>query len=230
MFGLLSETDIAAFWITLKLAFVGTAALMVLAVPLAWWLARTRWRGKVVVETMVALPLVMPPTVMGFYLLVLLGPRGVVGGTLEAFGIHHLAFTFTGIVLGSMFFSLPFVVQPLQNAFTATGIRVSEVAATLRASPLDRFFSVILPLSRRGFLTAFVLSFAHAFGEFGMILMVGGSIPGATKVASIAIYDHVEAMNYSGAHALSAVLVVSSFLMLMIIFALNQRFRVGGGG
>lgn len=224
----LREADLVAFWITFKLAAVGTAMLLLLATPLAWWLARTRWKGKVVVETLVALPLVMPPTVMGFYLLVLLGPHGWVGGLLESLGFHHLAFTFTGIVLGSMFFSLPFVVQPLQNAFAGTGIRVSEVASTLRASPTDRFFSVILPLARRGFLTAFVLSFAHAFGEFGMILMIGGSIPGATKVASIAIYDHVEAMDYAGAHGLSAVLVIFSFAMLMAIFTLNRRFKVVG--
>jgi molybdate transport system permease protein len=224
----LREADLVAFWITFKLAAVGTLMLLILATPLAWWLARTRWKGKVVVETLVALPLVMPPTVMGFYLLVLLGPHGWVGGLLESLGFHHLAFTFTGIVLGSMFFSLPFVVQPLQNAFAGTGIRVSEVAATLRASPTDRFFSVILPLARRGFLTAFVLSFAHAFGEFGMILMIGGSIPGATKVASIAIYDHVEAMDYAGAHGLSAVLVIFSFAMLMAIFTLNRRFKVVG--
>ncbi len=224
----LREADLVAFWITFKLAAVGTLMLLILATPLAWWLARTRWKGKVVVETLVALPLVMPPTVMGFYLLVLLGPHGWVGGLLESLGFHHLAFTFTGIVLGSMFFSLPFVVQPLQNAFAGTGIRVSEVASTLRASPTDRFFSVILPLARRGFLTAFVLSFAHAFGEFGMILMIGGSIPGATKVASIAIYDHVEAMDYAGAHGLSAVLVIFSFAMLMAIFTLNRRFKVVG--
>jgi len=227
LFGL-READLVAFWITFKLAAAGTLMLLLLATPLAWWLARTRRKVKVVVEAMVALPLVMPPTVMGFYLLVLLGPRGWVGGLLESLGFHHLAFTFTGIVLGSMFFSLPFVVQPLQNAFAGAGLRVSEVASTLRASPVDRFFSVILPLARRGFLTAFVLSFAHAFGEFGMILMIGGSIPGATKVASIAIYDHVEAMDYAGAHALSAVLVLFSFAMLMLIFTLNRRFKVVG--
>lgn len=227
MFGL-READLVAFWITFKMAAVGTVMLLLLATPLAWWLARTRRKVKVIVEAVVALPLVMPPTVMGFYLLVLLGPRGWVGGLLESLGFHHLAFTFTGIVLGSMFFSLPFVVQPLQNAFAGAGLRVSEVASTLRASPVDRFFSVILPLARRGFLTAFVLSFAHAFGEFGMILMIGGSIPGATKVASIAIYDHVEAMDYAGAHALSAVLVLFSFAMLMVIFTLNRRFKVVG--
>ncbi|THF55137.1 molybdate ABC transporter permease subunit [Pseudothauera rhizosphaerae] len=227
MFGL-TAADLTAYWITLKLATVGTVVLVVLATPLAWWLARTKWKGRIVVETLVALPLVMPPTVMGFYLLVLFGPHGWVGGLLESLGYRHLAFTFTGIVIGSMFFSLPFVVHPLQNAFASTGIRVSEVANTLRASPWDRFVSVILPLSRRGFLSAFVLSFAHTFGEFGMILMIGGSIPGATKVASIAIYDHVETMNYGAAHSLSLLLVASSFILLMLIFALNRRYKVAG--
>lgn len=224
----LTEADVSAFWITLKLAAVSTAFLIILAAPLAWWLAHTRWKGKVVVETLVAMPLVMPPTVMGFYLLLWLGPNGWLGGLLESLGARHLAFTFTGIVLGSMFFSLPFVVQPLQNAFAAAGARALEVAMTLRASPWDRFFTVILPLSRRGFLSAFVLSFAHTFGEFGMILMIGGNIPGETKVASIAIYDHVETMNYSAAHALSLILVGSSFCLLMLIYVLNRRFKVVG--
>ncbi|TWH64133.1 molybdate transport system permease protein [Azomonas agilis] len=224
----LTEADVSAFWVTLKLAAVGTVILIILAAPLAWWLAHTRWKGKVIVETLVAMPLVMPPTVMGFYLLLWLGPNGWLGGMLESLGARHLAFTFTGIVLGSMFFSLPFVVQPLQNAFSAAGARALEVAMTLRASPWDRFFTVILPLSRRGFLSAFVLSFAHTFGEFGMILMIGGNIPGETKVASIAIYDHVETMNYSAAHALSLVLVGSSFCLLMLIYVLNRRFKVVG--
>lgn len=224
----LTEADVSAFWVTLKLAAVGTVILIILAAPLAWWLAHTRWKGKVIVETLVAMPLVMPPTVMGFYLLLWLGPNGWLGGMLESLGARHLAFTFTGIVLGSMFFSLPFVVQPLQNAFSAAGARALEVAMTLRASPWDRFFTVILPLSPRGFLSAFVLSFAHTFGEFGMILMIGGNIPGETKVASIAIYDHVETMNYSAAHALSLVLVGSSFCLLMLIYVLNRRFKVVG--
>lgn len=222
----LTQGDLTAYWITIKLACVSTVILVALATPLAWWLARTQWKGKVVVEALVALPLVMPPTVMGFYLLVLFGPRGWVGGFLESLGYPHLAFSFTGIVIGSMFFSIPFVVQPLQNAFAATGIRVSEVANTLRASPWDRFVTVILPLSRRGFLTAFVLSFAHTFGEFGMILMIGGSIAGETRVASIAIYEHVEVMNYAAAHSLSLVLVGSSFVLLLLIFILNRRFKV----
>lgn len=223
---MISDADLTALWITLKLALVSTLLLLLLCAPLAWWLAHTRSRSKVLVEALVAMPLVLPPTVMGFYLLVLLGPRGAVGGFLESIGIGHLAFSFSGLVIGSMLFSLPFVVQPLQNAFATAGGRVLEVAATLRASPLDRFFTVVLPLSQRGFLTASVLSFAHTLGEFGMILMIGGNIPGRTQVASIAIYDHVEAMDYAAAHSLSLILVVSSFVLLMLVFALNRRFKV----
>ncbi|WP_417582307.1 molybdate ABC transporter permease subunit [Nitrincola sp.] len=222
----LSSADVMALWITLKLALISTLALLLLCAPLAWWLAHTACRAKVLVEALVALPLVLPPTVMGFYLLVLLGPRGVVGGFLESVGIGHLAFSFTGLVIGSMLFSLPFVVQPLQNAFATAGGRVLEVAATLKASPFDRFVSIVLPLSRRGFLTAAVLSFAHSLGEFGMILMIGGNIPGRTQVASIAIYDHVEAMDYSAAHQLSVILVGASFILLLLVFALNRRFKV----
>ncbi|WP_412852536.1 molybdate ABC transporter permease subunit [Ectothiorhodospira shaposhnikovii] len=227
MFGI-SDNDLTALWITLKLAFISTSILMVLCAPLAWWLAHTRWRGKVMIEALVAMPLVLPPTVMGFYLLILLGPRGAVGGFLEDIGVGHLAFTFTGLVIGSMFYSLPFVVQPLQNAFAATGGRVLEAAATLRASPMDRFFTVVLPLARRGILTAAVLSFAHTLGEFGVILMIGGNIPGQTQVASIAIYDHVEAMDYASAHALSLLLVCLAFILLMSVYALNRRFKVVG--
>ena len=223
---MISEADLTALWITLKLAVISTGLLLIICAPLAWWLAHTRNRFKVLVEALVALPLVLPPTVMGFYLLVLLGPRGAVGGFLESIGIGHLAFSFSGLVIGSMLFSLPFVVQPLQNAFATAGGRVLEAAATLRASPLDRFFSVVLPLSRRGFLTAGVLSFSHTLGEFGMILMIGGNIPGRTQVASIAIYDHVEAMDYAAAHQLSLILVVTSFTMLLVVFALNRRFKV----
>ncbi|MBK1734168.1 molybdate ABC transporter permease subunit, partial [Halorhodospira abdelmalekii] len=186
--------------------------------------------GKVMIEALVAMPLVLPPTVMGFYLLVLLGPRGAVGGFLENIGVGHLAFTFTGLVIGSMVYSLPFVVQPLQNAFATAGGRVLETAATLRAGPLDRFVTVVLPLARRGILTAAVLSFAHTLGEFGMILMIGGNIPGQTQVASIAIYDHVEAMDYASAHALSLLLVALAFILLMSVYGLNRRFKVVGVG
>jgi molybdate transport system permease protein len=175
---------------------------------------------------MVALPLVLPPTVLGFYLLVALGPKGPIGGLMEALGGQALAFTFTGLVVGSVFYSLPFVVQPLQNAFTAVGRRPLEVAATLRASPLDRFFTVAVPLARPGFLTAAVLGFAHSLGEFGVVLMIGGNIPGKTQVLSIAIYDHVEALEYGHAHWLAGGLLIFSFLLLIIIYALNRRFMV----
>lgn len=224
----LNEADWIALQLTVKLALLSTALLMLLCLPLAWWLAHSQSRFKVVVEALVALPLVLPPTVIGFYLLILLGPRGAIGGFLESVGIGHLAFTFTGLVIGSMVYSLPFVVQPLQNAFQTIGRRPLEVAATLRAGPLDRFLTVVVPLARRGFLTAAVLSFAHTLGEFGVLLMIGGSIPGQTQVASIAIYGHVEAMDYTAAHSLSLVLMVSAFVMLLSVYALNKRFRVAG--
>lgn len=222
----ITPADLGALLVTLKLAVISTAILLVLCAPLAWWLAHTRWKGKVAIEALVAMPLVLPPTVMGFYLLVLLGPRGYVGSFLESIGIGHLAFSFTGLVIGSMLVSLPFVVQPMQAAFAAAGGRMLEVAATLRASPLDRFFTVVLPLSQRGLLTAGVLSFAHTLGEFGMLLMIGGDIPGRTQVASIAIFNHVETMNFAAAHRLSLVLVILSFILLMAVFALNRRFKV----
>ena len=227
MFGI-QEADWVALQLTLKLALISTALLLVLCLPLAWWLAHSQRRIKVVVEALVALPLVLPPTVIGFYLLVLLGPRGAVGGFLEGVGIGHLAFTFTGLVIGSMVYSLPFVVQPLQNAFQSMGRRPLEAAATLRAGPLDRLLTIVVPLARRGFLTAAVLSFAHTLGEFGVLLMIGGSIPGQTQVASIAIYSHVEAMDYASAHALSLFLLLASFLMLFTVYALNRRFKVVG--
>ncbi len=221
-----SEADVTAFWITLKLAGLTTGILLLLGTPLAWWLARSRWRLKLLLETLVALPLVLPPTVLGFYLLIALGPHGPVGSVLEAFGFRHLAFTFSGLVVGSVFYSLPFVVQPLQNAFAAVGPRPLEVAATLRASPLDRFFTVAIPLARRGFLTAAVLGFAHTLGEFGVVLMIGGNIPGKTQVLSIAIYDHVEALEYGHAHWLAGGMLLLSFVMLLSVYALNRRFAV----
>ncbi|NIC07227.1 molybdate ABC transporter permease subunit [Billgrantia bachuensis] len=224
----ISEADWGALQLTLRLALISTALLLVLCLPLAWWLAHTQRRIKVVVEALVALPLVLPPTVIGFYLLILLGPRGAVGGTLERLGANHLAFTFTGLVIGSMIYSLPFVVQPLQNAFQAMGRRPLEVAATLRAGPLDRLVSVVLPLSRQGLLTAAVLSFAHTLGEFGVLLMIGGGIPGQTQVASIAIYSHVEAFDHASAHRLSLFLLLMAFALLVCVYALNKRFRVAG--
>ena len=222
----MTDADLAALWITLKLAGTTTAILLVLGTPLAWWLARTRVRFKPLLEAVVALPLVLPPTVLGFYLLITLGPHGPVGGTLEALGGRPLAFTFTGLVIGSVFYSLPFVVQPLQDAFAGVGTRTLEAAATLRASPLDRFFTVAVPLARPGFLTAAVLGFAHTVGEFGVVLMIGGNIPGETQVLSIAIYDHVEALEYSQAHWLAGGLLLLSFLMLLAVYTLNRRFSV----
>ena len=223
---MLNEADIIALGITLKLAFISTLILLLLGTPLAWWLARTRWKFKFIPEAIVALPLVLPPTVLGFYLLLVLGPNGPLGGLLEAAGGRPLAFTFTGLVIGSIVYSMPFVVQPLQDAFNAVGKRPLEVAATLRASPLDRFFTVAVPLARPGFFTASVLGFAHTIGEFGVVLMIGGNIPGETRVASIAIYDHVEGLQYAHAHWLSAALLVLSFLMLVAVYGLNRRFRL----
>jgi molybdate transport system permease protein len=222
----LSENDLSALWVTLKLASLTTVILLLLGTPLAWWLARTRWRFKFLIEAVVALPLVLPPTVLGFYLLIALGPNGPIGGLMEALGARPLAFTFAGLVIGSVFYSMPFVIQPLQNAFTAVGQRPLEVAATLRASPLDRFFTVAVPLAWPGFLTASVLGFAHTLGEFGVVLMIGGNIPGATQVISIAIYDHVEALEYTQAHWISGSLLLLSFILLMAVYALNRRFTV----
>lgn len=220
------SADLMAFAITLKLAAITTVILLLIGTPLAWWLARSQWRYKFLIETIIALPLVLPPTVLGFYLLVMLGPHGPIGGLSEALGGRPLAFTFTGLVIGSVFYSLPFVVQPLQNVFTAIGDNVMEQAATLRAGPIDRFFSVMVPMARPGFLTAAVLGFAHTIGEFGVVLMIGGNIPGSTKVISIAIYDHVESLEYAQAHWLSAILLVLSFVMLMAVYGLNRRFSV----
>ena len=226
IFRMLTEPDITALVITLKLALISTLVLLVAGTPLAWWLARSQWRFKFLFEAMVALPLVLPPTVLGFYLLLALGPNGPVGSLLESAGGRPLAFTFTGLVIGSVIYSMPFVVQPLQDAFSTIGKRPLEVAATLRASPLDRFFTVAVPLARPGFLTAAVLGFAHTLGEFGVVLMLGGNIPGKTQVVSIAIYDHVESMEYVHAHWLSGGLVVMSFLLLVTVYALNRKFRL----
>lgn len=220
---MLNEADIAALFVTLRLASLTTLILLVVGTPLAWWLARSRARWKFLVEALVALPLVLPPTVLGFYLLLVLGPQGPIGGLMEALGGRALAFTFTGLVVGSVIYSLPFVVQPLQDAFSSVGRRPMEVAATLGASPLDRFFTVAVPLARPGFLTAAVLGFAHTVGEFGVVLMIGGNIPGETQVLSIAIYDHVEALEYGHAHLLAAGLLVLSFLLLVMVYGVNRR-------
>ena len=223
---MLNESDLLALGITLKLALLTTLILLLIGTPLAWWLSRSHWRYKFLLEAIIALPLVLPPTVLGFYLLLLLGPNGPLGGLMLALGGQPLAFTFTGLVIGSVVYSMPFVIQPLQNAFSAIGGRPMEVAATLRASPLDRFFTVAIPLARPGFLTAAVLGFAHTVGEFGVVLMIGGNIPGETQVLSIAIYDHVESLEYSHAHWLSGGLLLMSFLLLIAVYAFNRRFRV----
>ena len=223
---MLHEDDLSALWITFQLASITTIILLLVGTPLAWWLARTHWRGKPIVEAVVALPLVLPPTVLGFYLLVALGPYGPVGALSIALGGKPLAFTFTGLVIGSVLYSLPFVVQPLQDAFTAIEKHFLEAAATLRASPVDIFFSIIIPLARPGFLTATVLGFAHTVGEFGVVLMIGGNIPGRTQVLSIAIYDHVENLEYVQAHWLAGGLLILSFIMLVTVYTINKRFRV----
>ena len=221
---MLIDADLSALIITLKLAAITTLLLLLVGTPIAWWLARTQWRFKFLLEAIIALPLVLPPTVLGFYLLVALGPKGPIGGLMQSLGGQSLAFTFSGLIIGSMIYSMPFVIQPLQSAFTAIGNRPMEVAATLRASPLDRFFTIAIPLARPGFLTATVLGFAHTVGEFGVVLMIGGNIPGETQVLSIAIYDHVEIMEYAQAHWLSGGLLLLSFIMLISVYALNRRF------
>lgn len=224
---MLSAADVTAFLLTFKLAAVTTLILLLIGTPLAWWLSQTqsRWRGPI--EACIALPLVLPPTVLGFYLLLSLSPSGPVGSMLQAMGLPTLAFSFWGLVIGSVVYSLPFVVQPLQTAFSGINQRLLEVAATLGAGPMDRFISVVLPLSKIGYLTAIVLGFAHTMGEFGVVLMIGGNIPGETQVLSIAIYDHVESLEYGQAHILSALLLAFSFLVLLVVYSLNRRgFRV----
>lgn len=221
--------DLGPLWLTLRLAATTTFILLLVGTPIAWWLANTRWRAKSVVEAITALPLVLPPTVLGFYLLVFLSPASTLGGLwVNAFG-NTLSFSFTGLVVGSVLYSLPFMVQPLQAAFETLGRGPWEAAATLRAGPFDTFMTVISPLAARGYLTAIVLSFAHTIGEFGVVLMVGGNIPGETKVISIAIYEHVETINYADAHILSAGLLAFSFLVLLLVYVMNRRFPVHVG-
>ena len=217
----MAEENLAAVWLTLKLASIVTVLLLILGTPIAWWLARTRSRMKSAVGAVVALPLVLPPTVLGFYLLVAMGPNGPVGRATDALGLGTLPFTFPGLVIASVFYSMPFVVQPLQNAFEAIGERPLEVAATLRASPWDTFWSVVVPLARPGFLSGAVLGFAHTIGEFGVILMIGGNIPDKTRVVSVQIYDHVEAMEYAQAHWLAGGMRVFSVLVRLALYAFN---------
>ena len=218
--------NLTPVWISLQLASVTVAVLLVLGTPLAWWLAMGRSRWRVPVDAVVALPLVLPPTVLGFYMLILLGPDGPVGGPWLAVTGNTLTFSFTGLVITSVLYSLPFVVQPLRDAFSSVGERPLETAAMLGASPRDAFLTIACPLARRGFVTAGVLGFAHTLGEFGAILMVGGSIPGETRAVAIAIFEHVETLEYGAAHALSAGLLVFSFVALLGIYTLNGR-RIG---
>ncbi|WP_133470452.1 molybdate ABC transporter permease subunit [Paraglaciecola marina] len=224
----LSPDDLDAIWLTLRLATTVTLLLLILATPIAWWLAKTDSWLKVPIGALVALPLVLPPTVLGFYLLVLMGPNGSIGEFTKALGLGTLPFTFSGLVIASMIYSLPFVVQPIQNAIQSIGDRPIEVAATLGAGPVDRFFSVVLPLAKPGFVTATILGFAHTVGEFGIVLMIGGSIPKETRVVSIQIYDHVEALQYGNAHFLAAIMLGFSFIVLLGLYGF-QRKRSGEG-
>lgn len=220
----LTGLDLSAIWLTLELATLTTVLLLLIGTPISWWLARTRSRLKGPVGAVVALPLVLPPTVIGFYLLVTMGPNGPIGHVTQSLGLGVLPFTFAGLVVGSVFYSMPFVVQPLQNAFEAIGDRPLEVAATLRASPWDRFFTVVLPLARPGFITAAILGFAHTVGEFGVVLMIGGNIPDKTRTVSVQIFDHVEAMEYAQAHWLAGGMVVFSFFVLLALYS-SRRFK-----
>ncbi|AJO79019.1 MULTISPECIES: molybdate ABC transporter permease subunit [Pseudomonas] len=215
----LSSADFSAIWLTLQLASLTTLILLIIGTPIALWLSRTRSWLRGPIGAIVALPLVLPPTVIGFYLLLALGPNGSVGQLTQALGLGTLTFSFSGLVIGSVIYSMPFVVQPLQNAFTAIGTRPLEVAATLRANPWDSFFSVTLPLARPGFITAAILGFAHTVGEFGVVLMIGGNIPEKTRVVSVQIYDHVEALEYAQAHWLAAAMLVFSFLVLLALYS-----------
>jgi len=224
----LNSVALAAIWLTFKLASVTTLVLLLIGTPIAWWLARTTSRMKGPIGAVVALPLVLPPTVLGFYLLVAMGPNGFIGQFTQSIGLGTLPFTFAGLLVGSVFYSLPFVVQPLQNAFEAIGERPLEAAATLRAGPWDTFFSVVLPLARPGFITASILGFAHTVGEFGVVLMIGGNIPGQTRVVSVQIYDHVEAMEYAQAHWLAGGMLLFSFLVLLVLY--GSRLKQGWRG
>jgi molybdate transport system permease protein len=226
---MLTDADLQAIGLTLQVAALTTVVLLLIGTPLAWWLARTRSWVKTPVAAIVSMPLVLPPSVLGFYLLVAMGPHGTVGQWTQALGLGVLPFTFAGLVVASTFYSLPFMVQPIQNAFEAMGERPLEVAASLRASRLDAFFSVVVPLCKPGFFTGVVMCFAHTVGEFGVVLMVGGNIPGVTRVVSVQIYDHVEALEYAAAHRLAAVMLGFSFLVLLALYLYNGARRKGVG-
>jgi molybdate transport system permease protein len=218
----MTDVDLSALWVTVKLATTTVIVLLVLGTPLAWWMAHTRSRFRPIVEALVALPIVLPPTVLGFYLLIALGPYGPFGHLANL----NLAFTFTGLVIASVFYSMPFVIQPLQGAFEAVGKAPLEAAWSLRASRLDAFLTVISPIALRGYISAIVLGFAHTMGEFGVVLMVGGSIPGQTRVLSTTIFEHVEVMEYGQAHTIAAVMLSFSFLVLLAVYIVNRRFPI----
>ena len=224
----MQDISLEPVWLSLKLAAVTTLFLMLLATPLAWWLARTKSPLRAPVSAVVTLPLVLPPSVLGFYILVAMGPHGPIGELTRSLGLGLLTFSFPGLVVGSVIYSLPFAVQPLQSVFESIGNRPMEVAATLGAKPLDAFFSVVVPLARPGFLTAMVLTFAHTIGEFGVVLMIGGNIPGKTQVVSTEIYTFVEAMEYDKAHWLAGGMLVFSFLVLLFVTLCNRRSKTGG--
>lgn len=221
-----SDADLSAIWLTLKLATTVTVILLLIGTPIAWWLARTSSRLKGPVAAVVALPLILPPTVIGFYLLMAMGPDGFIGELTQSLGLGTLAFTFWGLVIASVFYSMPFVVQPIHNAIEGLGDRPLEVASTLGAGPIDAFFTVVLPLAKPGFITAAVLGFAHTVGEFGVVLMIGGNIPDETRVVSVQIYDHVESLAYDQAHTLAGAMVLFSFCVLLCLYWFqNKRGR-----
>lgn len=217
--------DLGPLLLTVKLAVITTTILLLIGTPIAWWLATTRLKIKPIIEALIALPIVLPPTVIGFYLLIFLSPQGTLGGFWVDITGHALTFSFIGLVIASVIYSLPFVVQPLQSAFESVGNDLMEAAHTLGAKPLDAFFSVAMPMAKRGYLTALVLGFAHTLGEFGVVLMIGGNIPGETRLISIAIYDHVESLEYSEAHVLSLILLVFAFVSMLIMYVLNHKSR-----
>ncbi|GAB2197219.1 molybdate ABC transporter permease subunit [Sessilibacter sp. MAH4] len=221
--GFFATVDPQPIWLSLKLAVITTVILLIIATPIAWWLTWSNRNTKSIVTAIATLPLVLPPSVLGFYLLLLLGANGPIGELGKQFGFASFAFTFEGLVIASVIYSFPFALQPIQNAFEAMGKKPIEAAATLGASPLDRFFTIALPMARPGILTAAVLGFAHTIGEFGVVLMIGGNIPGETKVLSVAIYDHVEAIEYDQAHALSLLMIGFSFVVLFLLYFLNTK-------
>lgn len=219
----LSDADLQTILLTLRLALTVTCILLLVSTPIAWWLTKTKTFWKVPISALVALPLVLPPTVLGFYFLLAMGPQGPIGQLTQFLGIGSLPFTFWGLVVASIFYSLPFVVQPIQNAMEAIGEEPLEAAATMGAGPIDRFFTIVLPLAKPGFITGAILGFAHTVGEFGVVLMIGGNIPGETKVVSVQIYDHVESLQYTQAHWLSAVMVAFAFFVLVVVYSFNRK-------